>query len=153
MPSDIMMMMMHSPDDSLEFSLLQSRTLCWTNLVRSARSNFRRQPPQVRKSPPVLLFLVSSETEEKITNVKIDLQLWIVKIFSGDWRRWSAKCASVMKTSSVTFLLWSKFWFCLSSQPWIYNVWSMKIRKKQFGLIYWWYDSVPERIKSIWFRL
>ena len=79
MPSDIMMMMylMYSPDDSLEFSLLQSRTLCWTNLVRSARSNFRRQPPQVRKSPPVLLFLVSSETEEKITNVKIDLQLWI----------------------------------------------------------------------------
>ena len=80
----MMMIMMHSPEDSLEFSLLQSRTLCWTNLVRSARSYFRRQPPQVRKSPPVLLFLVSSETEEKITNVKIDLQLWIVKIFSGD---------------------------------------------------------------------
>ena len=71
MPSDIMMrmmMIMYSPDDSLEFSLLQSRTLCWTNLVRSDKSYFRRQPPQVRKSPPVL-FLVSSETEEKITNV------------------------------------------------------------------------------------
>ena len=80
------------------------------------------------------------------TNVKILL-------YSCGDHRILFKCAGVMKTSSVTFLLWSKFWFCLSSQPWIYNVWSMKIRKKQFGLIYWWYDSVPERIKSIWFRL
>ena len=56
-------MMANSPDDSLEFSLLQSRTLCWTNLVRSARSYLPRQPPQVRKSPPVL-FLMSSETEK-----------------------------------------------------------------------------------------
>ena len=46
-----MMMMMHSPDDSLEFSLLQSRTLCWTNLVRSDKTNFCLQPPHVRKSP------------------------------------------------------------------------------------------------------
>ena len=58
-------MMMYSPADSLEFSLLQSRTLCWTNLVRSARSYLPLQPPQVRKSPPVLEFLVSSETEER----------------------------------------------------------------------------------------
>ena len=57
--------MMDSPADSLEFSLLQSRTLCWTNLVRSARSYLPLQPPQVRKSPPVLEFLVSSETKER----------------------------------------------------------------------------------------
>ena len=57
-------MMSNSPDDSFEFSLLQSRTLCWTNLVRSARSYLPRQPPHVRKSPPVL-FLMSSETEKR----------------------------------------------------------------------------------------
>ena len=37
-----------SSSDSLLLFLLHSSTLCWTNLVRSARTNFFLQPPHVR---------------------------------------------------------------------------------------------------------